>query len=369
MLGSEQKTYVHHEGFCPNCGYIFTQNPFTAEQLENRYKNMSKFEYDTDEYFLDDGFAAQSLRQQHFLEENLDFNTINSIIEVGAASGYNLSLYQEKCSVLCGIEPSAKNCKLAKKFYGITMFNGMFNEYLASENAQTFDLVFLSMVLEHIVNPAAFIRDLSQICNKYMFIEIPTLDLRHREEPFGIFCEEHVSLFTLDSLAEMMRRAGFRLVNVENIYGLNRFLPAGFPAISTIWEKNTETLPLKYNLFSAEELLEHYISDSEKGLNRVRSIIDSIPETDNLAIWGVGHHASMLLSNTSLKQKNIVRVYDSDVRKHGMLFAGLPITSFDTDDLSNGSVNKILLTTYTAQAAIERYLQKTGIKCNLITLY
>ncbi len=64
------------------------------------------------------------------------------------------------------------------------------------------------MVLEHIVDPAKFISDCSEIDSKYIFIDVPTLDVKPVEEPMGMFCEEHVNIFTLDSICELMFRGG-----------------------------------------------------------------------------------------------------------------------------------------------------------------
>lgn len=373
LLGYDDIYYQQHVGICRGCGFICTQNPFTSEQLENRYKNMSKFEYDSSTYILDNDYQRQSLRQKHFLEENIDFQTVHSILEVGASSGFNLSLYKGVVERVLGIEPSTLNCRLCKDNYGVELFNGMFDEYLKSGRDEKFDIIFLSMVLEHIVNPARFIDSLDKICNRYIFIEVPTLDLRHREEPMGIFAEEHVNLFTLDSLNQMMFRAGYSLVNVENIYGLQRFLPAGYPAMATLWKKNsgelTEACPSPLNLFSSEECLDRFISDSERGMARIRTIIDQIPNDIKLALWGVGHHAAMLLANTDLKKKNIVRVYDSDARKHGDRFAGVEICSYTKQDVICGIVEGILLTTYTAQKAIVRFIEKEGLSIPVYQLY
>ncbi len=370
LMGSGEYSYYQHVGICRVCGYVFTQNPFTEEQLENRYKNMSKFEYDDDNCFLDDDYAGRCNRQKNFLEENIDFSKIESILEIGAASGYNLSLYKKDGLHAYGIEPSEANCRLAKKNYDVDMFNGMLDEYVAIQNDSNYDMIFLSMILEHIVNPKSFIEKCNRMCSKYMFIEVPTLDIRCDEEPFGIFCEEHVNLFTLDSLNVLMNSCGYRLRNVENVYGLGLYLPAGYPAMMTLWEKTIEQIkPFKYNLFSAEEMLDKYIVESKKMLDVVRSRIDSIPSDLRIAIWGIGHHASMLLANTSLGDKQIVRVYDSDKRKEQLKFAGISIEPFNMCDINSGYVEAILLTTYTAQKVILKYIKKLKVKCHIYTLY
>lgn len=43
------KVYTQNVGMCENCGFIFTQNPFSSEQLANRYKRESKYEYESEE--------------------------------------------------------------------------------------------------------------------------------------------------------------------------------------------------------------------------------------------------------------------------------------------------------------------------------
>lgn len=68
LPGSDEKRYTQNVGICDNCGYIFTQNPFSAEQLDKRYKENSKFEYDSEDYILDYRFKEQSHRQLHFLQ-------------------------------------------------------------------------------------------------------------------------------------------------------------------------------------------------------------------------------------------------------------------------------------------------------------
>ncbi len=374
LLGSGVKQYNQKIAICEDCGLVFTQNPYTDEQLANRYKRMSKFEYDAEEYILEDKYAKRCYRQKHFLEENIDLSRVGSILEIGAASGYNLSLYKNGRNIL-GIEPSARNCELAKKNYGVDMFCGMFNEFVEfveHDSKDKFDLIFLSMVLEHIVNPKQFINDLKKMNNKYMFIEVPTLDIRMDEEPFGMFCEEHVNIFTINSLNNLMVSCGYRLINIENVYGIGTYLPAGYPSMLTIWEKNYDKVKMSYrhyNMFSTEDLLNLYIDKSKKGVEKLNKIIDGIPDKVKLGIWGIGHHASMLLANTSLAQKHIVRVYDSDIRKSGIIFAGCEITVFSEEDIILGEVEALLITTYTAQKASQRHLEKLSLPCKTFYLY
>ena len=104
-------------------------------------------------------------------------------------------------------------------------------------------------------------------------------------------------------------------------------------------------------------------------LKKIDEKIRKIPSREKLALWGIAHHVSMLLANTCLPEKNIVRVYDSDRHKHGIKVMGLPIQPFNIEDVLSGEVESILLTTYTAQKAISRAIDKMNLPCKVYKLY
>lgn len=367
LQGSEQTEYVQNICLCKKCGFLFTQNPFTEQQLADRYKTFSKFEFDADDYLLNESqeYRKRSERQKHFVKNAIS-DDFSSILEVGAASGYNLSLYKGKD--VYGIEPSKKNCFLAKKYYDIEMFNGMFNEYRQSQQKK-YDLIFLSFVLEHVVDPYDFILECKSLCNKYIFIEVPTLDYKYMEEPMGMFCEEHVNYFTLQGLNSLMTAAGFEMVDVNFIFCMDAYLPAAFPSMSTIWKIGEKVKNDFRPALSSELIINNYITKNEEELEKIKKKIDAIPNDERLAVWGTGHHASMLLANTSLASKNIVKVYDGDKRKSRYTFAGVPIESFCEEDVKSGKIDSILIATYTAQKAIGKVVGPYKEYCKIYSLY
>lgn len=363
------ENYVQHIKMCPHCKLIVTGNPFSERQLENRYKNLSKYEFDADSYVFDvsEEYRKRCARQKHFIEENIA--CFSSILEIGASSGYNLSLYEGKKTF--GIEPSPFNCQSAKKNYDVEMFCGVFQEYCrqqADSPKEAFDMVFLSHTLEHIVNPCRFIRQCVKVAApEYFFIEVPTFDIKFINEPYGMFCEEHVNYFTLESLENLMRAAGYHLIDAEiNIEAGSRTV-AGFPSLSTLWGTRPN-LPARRHVNPVEKLLKEYDRFSEKELRRIARIINRI-DSRKLAVWGTGHHASMLLANTALRKKNIVKFYDSDIRKHAFRIEGAPVQAFDPKDLQDGSIDTILIASYVAQPQLYERLAPYKETCRIITLY
>ena len=189
-----------------------------------------------------------------------------------------------------GVEPSENNCKLAKKLYDVDMYCGMFADFIKSDKVANdgYDMIFTSMVLEHIVNPFVFISELGKICNKYFFIEVPALDFKFVDEPFGMICEEHVNIFTFEGLTSLMTACGFELLNAEICFEPSTRLPAGYPPYQTLWVKGGGNRPLKRSSFSSSSILGNYIEVNKVELERIDNIISSIPDDEKLAVWGGG---------------------------------------------------------------------------------
>lgn len=148
-------------------------------------------------------------------------------------------------------------------------------------------MIFLSYVLEHIVNPYEFIKKCEKINSKYIFIEVPTFDYKFIDEPYAMFIDQHVNMFTLESLQNLMNKCGYNLLEAEMFMGIQHPIPAGYPGISTIWEKS-QFIEKHIPLHSSEEQLDAYLEMSEKQMIRINSIIDDIPEDMRIAVWGIG---------------------------------------------------------------------------------
>jgi hypothetical protein len=303
--------------------------------------------------------------------------SIDSIFEVGCALGYNLNLYKKDIPLLYGVEPSKQNVIFCKENYGIDLFNGTFQEYINSVSSATkYDLIFLSHVLEHIVDPYNFLYELSKINKRYMFIDVPCFDYKLSDEPYGMFCgAEHVNFFTFDNLRFLMNKLCYHVVDANMHFGFTTDMSPGYPCLATIWEKDNcqkNFIALasdKVPIISSRELLGKYLTNSAKLQNGVNGIIDSIDNKTKLAVWCVGNHTSRLLGMSNLSKKNIVKFYDWDVGKKNSLYFNKPISPFDANDILNGEVELILISSYISQQSIINTIESSGVKCNYIKLY
>lgn len=360
--------YTQEICLCKQCGFIYVKKPLSQEQYDEQYKNFSKYEFDIDKKneHLQKEYLKRCLQQKSFIENSIDLNSVKSILEIGASSGLNLTFYKDK--QVFGVEPSKKNCDNAKKMYSIDMFAGTFAEYIQQYPANKFDLIFLSGTLEHIVNPCDFVKSCSHINNKYFFVDVPTFDYKFKDEPFGMFTDEHVNMFTFESLQNCMNAAGYSIVNADLGFSLGDNIPSGYPALRTIWQKTSKVIQVK-PVQSSQQLFKSYLKWSKTQIKAIDKKIKSLSNSSKVALWGIGNTAARLLGHTSLRKKNIVRCYDSDKRKHGCLFAGAEITSFDEKDIKDGVIDTVIITTCTAQKTLQKILKPYQKQINVIILF
>jgi hypothetical protein len=216
-------------------------------------------------------------------------------------------------SLSIGIEPSGKNIELCREKYDIELFQGMFHEYRESRHDKMYDLVFLSHVLEHIVNPYQFISDISNMNNRYVFIDVPTFDYKFKDEPFGMFTDEHVNYFTFEGLNSLMKSLHYANIDVNIAFDSGTDVPSGCPCLVTLWQKQDPPglTANKSAVMSSFHVLGECLGASEELQKEINVVIDGI-QTDKLVVWGTGNTSSRLIANSGLRYKNIVKFYDSD---------------------------------------------------------
>ena len=121
------------------------------------------------------------------------------------------------------------------------MFAGTFDEYMKNFSQKCFDMIFLSHTLEHIVNPCDFVKQCSKINSKYFFMEVPSFHYKLKDEPYGMLTDEHVNMFTFESLQNLMTVCGYELLNAEIPFDIGNVAPSGYPSLRTLWKKTVLT--------------------------------------------------------------------------------------------------------------------------------
>lgn len=194
---------VYHK--CKNCDIEFTPSPGYGE-LKKTYE---------EEYRPKIGlvrmlkwmvpYSKHYKSKLKFLEPFLAGKK-GRALDIGCANGKFLFLLKLKGWNVVGIEPTKQYADFASRIFRIRTFNGLFEDF---ETEDKFDLVTIMVVLEHMKDPEQVLRRVNGMLNKggYLFITVPS----------GIYCPEHLFLFSEKSISFLLEKTGFKIEKVKTI--------------------------------------------------------------------------------------------------------------------------------------------------------
>jgi len=353
---------------CSKCGFIFTANPLSLEKTNEYYKTTSRHNYSTISQTMQ--HLQRSKKQMSFILDAIEPDDVKTVLEIGATSGSSLNLFKEKGFNVLGTDLSLSNVNFAKSNFDIDIFHMDFDTFYESNN-QSFDLINLSHILEHIINPHEFIMKIASINSKYVFIAVPCFDYRYIDTPYGIFIPTHHSYFTLESLKNLMRASNYRLLDADLLLAgeAQRAAPA-YPQIYSIWEKDIQNCTeVKLPTISSEQHLDFYIEKCEIQLKWLASRIDEIPNNLRLAVWPLGLHTALLYKHTSIGDKNVIKFYDKNSVFYDRKIIGKQVSPFSKTDAEEQNIEAILISSYQFQPAILESVKNSGADFMVITLY
>lgn len=149
-----------------------------------------------------------------------------SVLDIGCGSGRWIPIVDGKGATITGVDLNHPNIANHKKnwprhhFFVANAEREMF-ELLKSES---FDLAILSHILEHVTDPASFMRNLSVITSR-IILEVPDLSQNPLTEirlKLGLSChtdDDHKFEFTFDSLSDLLRESGWNVLDFRRSGG------------------------------------------------------------------------------------------------------------------------------------------------------
>lgn len=172
-------------------------------------------------------FDSKPLSTHMIVLEQIPNNS--KVLEIGTASGYmGEYLVKEKKCTMWGVEPVGELCKDAEKCGYVKLYNTSVEKFLEQVNPmERFDIIIMADVLEHMVEPAQVLRQLSELLTPEgrMVISLPNVAhhtiRRHlllgrwRMSDSGILDRTHLRFFNRYTAESMINSAG---LIVEKIF-------------------------------------------------------------------------------------------------------------------------------------------------------
>lgn len=162
--------------------------------------------------------------------------TRNTLLDVGCGSGEFLDFLKEQSWETTGIEPSEELSHVASS-RGLNVHTLTFENYLAKDTHEKFDVITLMNVLEHVPNPSAFILNCKKLLkeNGIIVIKVPNdfslmqkiiVESVHTKE-YWIAIPDHINYFNSDSLNAFLTGHGFKVVYKLADFPMEFFLLTG----------------------------------------------------------------------------------------------------------------------------------------------
>jgi len=169
--------------------------------------------------------VAIALLDRHIFSDNRSAKILDVGCGAGATARAVLAAHPE--ASIHGIEPDVTASELAREG-GVSIFNGTFDAWAMTEPRERFDAVLLSDVVEHISDPAQFLRsllDLEATRDALFVISVPNFAVwynrirtafgRFDYAWSGLYDRTHLRFFTRGSLLAFLRYLGLRAVDVR----------------------------------------------------------------------------------------------------------------------------------------------------------
>lgn len=236
----------HHQVVeCKNCGHI-QLFPLPTVDEDEEYYNKNIHDKSTtpslDINGIFEKFKYQNEQRIKYLKKYIDMDG-KKLLDYASGYGFFLQmLYDETGICGDGIEISQERLKICSERIssynniqggGISVYPiNLLKEDLPDSLSKKYDIVTMFHLLEHIVDPIAFLKKVRGLMKDTgtLVVEIPNYDnlMMSASEEFKrfFFIRDHVSYYTPERLRDTLKQAGFEVEILKGIqlYGLENHM-------------------------------------------------------------------------------------------------------------------------------------------------
>lgn len=201
----------NHLQICINCKHIqFKEIPsleIISDYYNNAYsvaraKHVGRYYYKL--------MKKRAISQLKYIFKHVNRTEVKNGIDIGAGYGFLVKEMINEGLIAKGTEYDDISIKYAKENLGFELIKiNSEIDYLAS--SESFDLITLSHVFEHLLNIQEFI-ELAKTKAKYIFIEVPNYN--YKEEKQYVDQGGHINFFNTISLKLFFEKNNLEVINI-----------------------------------------------------------------------------------------------------------------------------------------------------------
>ena len=261
---------------CGGCGLVRTDPRMTQEAYNSFYNNEYRQLYVGKEVATESFFYTQTRKGKaiiSLLNDNSFVQRTNwqdkFVLEVGCGAGGLLHEFKALGAEVVGTDLGEGYINWGKRNKGLDLRVGFLKDVQLDRSP---DLIIYSHVMEHILNPLEELAVVKGLCseNSLVYIEVPGIKNIHaayRHDLLRYLQNAHTWHFSLSSLSNLMRKAGFT--------GLH-----GTEYVRSIWkmDETTEQLELNNDHDAVYSYLKRTESTFENASTRLKNKVTQFRE-------------------------------------------------------------------------------------------
>ena len=209
---------------CPKCKFIYTNpQPTSAEMIKFYSNDYRRYYFSAEDPYLE-GFAKSKIaltanrRAEEIFKKVSEYCTNNPIVlDIGCGEGALLESFRRAYpeAQLYGCEPDIKYSQYAAERSKSIVINGGLDDFIKKEKGRKFDIVTISHVLEHMLDPIAALRAIKNILatDGILYIEVPNM-ISEKSHGISMFHIAHLVHFIPGSLLFALNISGLSPVKL-----------------------------------------------------------------------------------------------------------------------------------------------------------
>ena len=204
---------------CNSCKHVFAKYNFkllsiySKKYLDLTYKNIEGLSYRFEEVV--NLPYSKSDNKQRVRRINFYLKKRAKILDIGSGTGVFLHEMKNKGHDVIGADLDKRYSLFLRK-KGIKILTGDLTKLKIKKK---YNLITLNKVLEHLKNTNPILKVVKKLITKngLIYIEVPDAHSKIKGKFTGEFCIDHLQLFSIKSLLNMMENSGFRNLKIKRI--------------------------------------------------------------------------------------------------------------------------------------------------------
>jgi SAM-dependent methyltransferase len=201
---------------CGKCGLIYTAEVRSQTEMKEHYS----------EGYFEPYLKAEALharkRFKKRIKEIKKLKFPGSLLDVGCGVGFFLKLAEDEGYKASGVEFSSWASEYARNNFSLDVFTGELKD--AGFAPDTFDVITLWHILEHVTDPTKFLMEVNRLLKKdgLLVVEVPnvrSIAAKIAGTSWELMApKEHFFYFNPETVAQLLQDAGFTVSGNQSYF-------------------------------------------------------------------------------------------------------------------------------------------------------